>query len=110
MGMVMDYTARKWTDDDLWQAIEHAHDMGVQEERRRMLRAAGVLFTSPPFRARAVRGRDKQIAAALAEMDRVVREHVPNDRCLRGCAVCVARIPLVQTPDWPAIRFPAGAR
>jgi hypothetical protein len=43
MGMNVDYTARKWTDDDLWQAIEHAHWAGVQEERRRVLAAYGQL-------------------------------------------------------------------
>lgn len=75
-----------------------------------MLRAAGDLFDSASFRARAVRSRVVQVSAALADMDRVVREHIPDARCLRGCAVCVARMPLVQTSDWPTIRFPAGVR
>lgn len=113
----MDHTARKWTDDDLWQAIEHAHWAGEQDERRRVLRAAGDLFAAPSFERRARRSREDQIAYALSEMERVIRDHVPDARCQRACAVCVARIPVLRVepagrylgpiePSWPTLTMP----
>lgn len=108
MGLNVDYTARKWTDDDLRQAIETAHWAGVMEERRRVLAAYGQLRAD--WVPRAVRTWEEMRAERVALMERAVADHVPDARCAGGrrCALCIARIPVVQTPDWPAITMPGA--
>lgn len=105
----MDNTVRKWTDDDLRQAIETAHWAGAMEERRRVLAAYGQLKAG--WGPRAVRTWEEARDERVALLERAVADHVPDARCDGGrrCALCIARIPLVQTPDWPAITVPGAA-